>query len=88
MCRLFLCPKVLVPPSMLAHMLTPKPNAAPTGDLIWGQIKAAPAPLGPVGCGYNDYDDAGDDYDDDEGGFPSAGDDYDYNAPASSAPTE
>jgi condensin complex subunit 2 len=88
LCRLFLCPKVLVPPSMLAHMLTPKPNAAPTGDLIWGQIKAAPAPLGPVGCGYNDYDDADDDFDD-EGGFPAGGaEDYDYNAPSSSGSSE
>lgn len=84
LCRLNLCPSMIVPPSMLAHMLKPTAESAARGDFIWGQVRQTPSSSGPIGATYNDYDDDEDDgyggvgYDDDMD-VPA---DYTLNAPA------
>jgi condensin complex subunit 2 len=73
------------------HPDTPGWTPFPRIDAVFaklGQVKAVPATPKPIGSGYNDYDDADDDFDD-EGGFPAGGaEDYDYNAPSSSGSSE
>lgn len=73
LCRLFLCPPMLVPPAMLTHMLQPSAQAqGTTGDMIWGQVRPVPSSSGPLAYN-NNYDDD----DDDGGGYGYAGDDGD-----------